>query len=208
MRLPRTFARVAAATTIACFAAPGAASASGVSVNFGVLDVTGASGETNRVTVAGSGGTIDVTDTGAPLAAGDNCARLPGSITVRCAIPDGLGLMLFDLRDGDDVLTVDRGFSTLVQPGLGNDTINGGPARDEVSGGAGDDVIDGRGGDDSLQGNAGADTITGGPGKDGVQGLAGRDDIRVRDGEKDSVGCGIGRDVVDADPFDDLAFNC
>jgi Ca2+-binding RTX toxin-like protein len=208
MRLSRTFARVAAATTIACFAAPGVASASSVSVNFGVLDVIGASGETNRVTVAGSGGTIDVTDAGAPLAAGDNCARLPGSTTVRCDIPAGLGLMLFELRDGNDVLTVNRGFSTLVEPGLGNDTVNGGPARDEISGGAGADVIDGRGGDDGLQGNAGADRITGGAGEDAVQGLAGPDDIRVRDGEKDSVGCGIGRDIVERDPIDDLAFNC
>jgi Ca2+-binding RTX toxin-like protein len=208
MRLPRTFARVAAATTIACFAAPGAASASSVSVNFGVLDLIGASGETNRVTVAGSGGTIDVTDTGAPLVAGDNCARLAGSITVRCEIPAGLGLILSDLRDGNDALTINRGFPALVEPGLGNDTINGGPVRDEISGGAGDDVIDGRGGDDSLQGNAGGDTITGGPGTDGIQGQAGPDDIRVRDGEIDTVGCGIGADVVDPDPFDDLAFNC
>jgi Ca2+-binding RTX toxin-like protein len=84
------------------------------------------------------------------------------------------------------------------------------------------DVIDGRGGDDTIEGWYGDDVITGGPGRDTINADAGsgactflvcrvgagNDRINVRDGERDSVICGPGRDVVIADRKDVVAEDC
>jgi len=55
-----------------------------------------------------------------------------------------------------------------------------------------------------LSGSAGLDVLIGGPGRDQVKaGLKG-DKIKVRDGERDSVNCGPGNDLVIADRMDKL----
>jgi Ca2+-binding RTX toxin-like protein len=72
----------------------------------------------------------------------------------------------------------------------GNDTLNGGAGNDRLAGGAGND---------SLLPGAGADTIFGGPGTDV---------IRARDGVKDVIDCGSGRDTVYVDRHDRVATNC
>jgi Ca2+-binding RTX toxin-like protein len=84
------------------------------------------------------------------------------------------------------------------------------------------DVIDGRGGNDTIEGWYGDDAITGGPGRDDINSDAGagactflvcrvgagNDRVNVRDGERDSVKCGPGRDVVTADRKDVVAEDC
>lgn len=55
---------------------------------------------------------------------------------------------------------------------------------------------------DKLRSLAGADEVVPGPGRDDVDGGPGADLIRARDGERDAVRCGPGRDTVLADRRD------
>lgn len=104
----------------------------------------------------------------------------------------------------------------------GGDTLKGDSGRDRVSGGAGIDFLSGNSGDDRVGGDAGRDTVygrsgkdlvRGGPGLDRLDGGSGRDRIdagtgddriAARDGRRDRVRCGPGRDTVTADRFDVL----
>ncbi|MEI2713994.1 MAG: calcium-binding protein [Nocardioides sp.] len=103
----------------------------------------------------------------------------------------------------------------------GNDSFVGGASDGgtiSVVGGAGDDRITTWGKEISVDGGTGADmiktqdgdsTVTGGPGSDSIITGAGNDTINSRDGEVDSISCGIGadtligdsHDVVNADPL-------
>jgi Ca2+-binding RTX toxin-like protein len=112
--------------------------------------------------------------------------------------------------DGDDVFTVyanlDEGNSTLVGNG-GNDKLTAGDYQDTLDGGAGSDV---------LVGGLGNDAITGGPGQDTISGDAtastcgiysckipfGNDTINARDGEVDTIDCGVGQDTAVVDAID------
>ena len=67
---------------------------------------------------------------------------------------------------------------------------------------AGPDRLYGRGGNDVLRGLAGADLIVGGPGSDRLSGGRARDLIHARDGARDFVNCGPGRDRVVVDNVD------
>ena len=102
----------------------------------------------------------------------------------------------------------------------GNDTINGRGGWDELWGGFGSDKVYGHGGNDTLHGEGGNDTLGGGPGADELRGADGVDvltgggnDDRLydRDGnaaERDRFNCGTGKDVVRADPTDQVASSC
>ncbi len=109
---------------------------------------------------------------------------------------------------------MNSGASTVIAGG-GNDKITGEDAIENIDGGPGNDV---------LEGGLNADTITGGPGQDRIFGddtdtsrcrgayvenciLYGNDTIHVRDGEVDTVDCGVGQDRVVADAIDVLT-NC
>ncbi len=84
------------------------------------------------------------------------------------------------------------------------------------------DEIDGKGGNDVIEAGYGDDRIVGGPGQDTInadagsgacnflvcRGPYGNDHVNVRDGEKDSVTCGVGNDTVIADPIDEIAGDC
>lgn len=84
------------------------------------------------------------------------------------------------------------------------------------------DEIDGKGGNDVIEAGYGDDRIVGGPGQDAInadagsgacnflvcRGPYGNDHVNVRDGEKDSVTCGVGTDTVIADPIDEIAGDC
>jgi Ca2+-binding RTX toxin-like protein len=61
------------------------------------------------------------------------------------------------------------------------------------------DMLNGRGGNDVLIGLGGNDTLIGGPGND---------TIYARDGKRDVIDCGTGKDVVYADRYDKVAANC
>ena len=104
------------------------------------------------------------------------------------------------------------------------------PAESTVSGGAGNDKlkghdhvehIDGGPGNDLLEGGLNNDTITGGPGKDTIFGDStadtcnflscriafGNDVIDARDGEQDTIDCGVGEDRATVDAID-VVTNC
>jgi hypothetical protein len=93
-------------------------------------------------------------------------------------------------------------------------TFNGRGGDDKLTGFDLADTIDGGAGNDTIEGGYGHDTITGGPGHDVINGDSsastcnwiqcrnpyGNDKIDARDGEADEVTCGVGEDVVEADP--------
>ena len=89
----------------------------------------------------------------------------------------------------------------------GDDKLIGGTGNDLLNGGAGDDRLNGDAGDDRLKGGNGNDTLTPGAGKDRVEGGGGDDKISARDGARDTIDCGAGRDKVVADRNDTVR-NC
>ena len=116
---------------------------------------------------------------------------------------------------GDDEFTVyanlDEGNSTLVGNG-GNDKLTAGDYEDALDGGAGNDTI---------TGGLGNDTLTGGPGQDRIFADAtgshcswytckvpfGNDVVNAKDGEADTIDCGVGTDTAYVDAIDTVA-NC
>jgi hypothetical protein len=94
-----------------------------------------------------------------------------------------------------------RGRHVLLGTGR-RDVLVGTPQADVLRGLAGDDELRGRRGADRLEGGSGRDRLVGGPGRDVVLGGTGEDDIDVRDGQRDTVRCGAGRDRVRADRND------
>ncbi len=123
----------------------------------------------------------------------------------------------FSFTDAPDVVEVwanqDYGSSTIATRG-GNDTVTGGNAAESIDGGAGDDRLEGGFGDDAIVGGPGRDTIIGDK-SGGNCGLfescsmpIGNDTIDARDGEADSVICGVGADKVLADAADTVAPDC
>ena len=80
---------------------------------------------------------------------------------------------------------------------------------DRIAGLAGNDDLYGLGGGDDIFGNRGDDDVYGGDGSDDISAGRGDDFIDVQgDGRVDLVDCGSGRDVVRANPEDDLSANC
>jgi hypothetical protein len=86
--------------------------------------------------------------------------------------------------------------SAIVAAGL---RLTGTASADRLTGRAGDDVLRGRAGPDRLSGGAGADRLDGG---------RGADVLRARDGRRDRVACGSGRDRAIADAADAVAADC
>jgi len=111
---------------------------------------------------------------------------------------------------------------TVSETGPGSSRLVGSNGADQLRSFHYADVIDGRGGDDTIEGWYGDDVITGGRGRDDINADAGadactflvcrvgsgNDRVNVRDGERDSVKCGPGRDVVVADRKDRVAEDC
>ena len=84
----------------------------------------------------------------------------------------------------------------------GADRLLGLAGADCLSGGTGRDRLEGGRGDDTLEGGLGADLLIGGTGRDLLAGGAGADVIRARDGVRDTVRCGPGRDTAVVDRRD------
>ncbi len=93
---------------------------------------------------------------------------------------------------------------TTVKGTNGPDRLRGTGDSERIVGRGGDDRIKGRGGDDCVSGSSGDDRVNGGRGKDQITGGKGKDRIRSRDGRRDVVRCGAGRDRVVADKRDKL----
>ena len=133
--------------------------------------------------------------------------------------------------DGRDTLAGTRGADYIRGMG-GGDDLKGGAGNDRLYGDSqdnasldGDDVLVGGAGDDWLDGNGGTDQLFGGDGNDLIDsrdfvnfhhpaGLdtvaagAGHDTVEARDGFKDEIDCGRGRDVVFYDRDLDVLTNC
>ena len=109
-----------------------------------------------------------------------------------------------------DIINNVGGQDSTIDAGAGNDSVTGWNRIETINGGPGDDV---------LEGGWNNDTIVGGPGKDQIYGDStkscwgyctfpfGNDTIDARDGEADSVDCGVGTDTAQVDAIDTVA-NC
>jgi hypothetical protein len=121
-----------------------------------------------------------------------------------------------DLSDNAAAVTVDVAAPetpTAITPVIHtvSHTFSGGARADRMTGTAGADLIYGRGGNDTLRGGSGNDVLNGGPGNDVLYGGAGLDRLyggpgtdilKARDGERDVVDCGPGRDTAYVDRHD------
>ena len=84
----------------------------------------------------------------------------------------------------------------------GSDRLSGRGGRDRLFGGPGRDRLSGGGGADLLSGGPNADRLTGGSGADELRGGTGPDAIKARDGRRDRISCGSGRDRATVDVRD------
>jgi Domain of unknown function DUF11/RTX calcium-binding nonapeptide repeat (4 copies) len=85
------------------------------------------------------------------------------------------------------------------------DRLTGTAVGDTLYGLDGNDVLLGLGGNDVLFGGRGDDLLVGGPGRDRLYGGPGSDTLRARDGVRDVVDCGPGRDTATVDRIDRLS---
>lgn len=97
---------------------------------------------------------------------------------------------------------IDRGDSSQLAGGDGDDYVRGGTGANSLSGGSGDDVIWDGDGDDSLDGGAGDDRLRAGDGNDTLNGGDGADRLRAGDGNDQANG-GAGDDMVFGGAGDD-----
>ena len=106
----------------------------------------------------------------------------------------GLGDDTLHGQSGSDRINGERGRDRL-NGGSSNDVISAGSSNDRVAGDQGNDRINGNSGNDSLLGNSGRDLIKGSSGSDRLWGGGGNDRVDARDGRRDHVSCGGGRDT-------------
>jgi hypothetical protein len=126
--------------------------------------------------------------------------QVSGGFIIQAFCPaGGVSRIRIDLRDREDTAVVSIPISVTLLGGSGADRLTAGPAGDEVDAGEGNDSVDGGDGDDTIDGGLGIDSLAG---------RAGADRLISRDGLADSVVCGEGADVVDADTFDEVAADC
>jgi hypothetical protein len=110
-------------------------------------------------------------------------------------------------RDGNDRLDGGSG-DDAVYGESGRDQLVGSTGADRLSGSSGNDRLSGSSGNDRLVGSSGEDKLTGGPGRDKLSGGPSGDEIAARDGSRDQVICGSGRDSVSADRSDTVSRDC
>ncbi|MGI8461441.1 MAG: CocE/NonD family hydrolase [Solirubrobacterales bacterium] len=83
-------------------------------------------------------------------------------------------------------------------------TMKGNKRKDKINGSAGGDRLRGAKGNDRVSGKDGDDCVSGGKGNDRLSGGKGNDRLSAKDGDKDRVNCGAGKDTVKADKADKL----
>jgi acid phosphatase type 7 len=96
----------------------------------------------------------------------------------------------------------------VILAGAGRDTLIGRAGPDRLYSGRGNDTADGGLGADLVAGGPGGDRLVGGDGADVLDGGPGADRLHARDGGRDRVACGLGRDVVSADAADSVGRGC
>jgi Ca2+-binding RTX toxin-like protein len=103
--------------------------------------------------------------------------------------------------DDPDTLSGGGGGDVVLALG-GGDRVNGGGGHDCLLGYAGGDVLRGQAGSDRLTGGRGADLLDGGPGVNAYDAGPGRDVVEARNGKRELVRCGSGRDRARVDRRD------
>ncbi|HYC62407.1 MAG TPA: hypothetical protein VEK79_22840 [Thermoanaerobaculia bacterium] len=180
-----------------------------VSISGDAIIFDAGSGDVNTIVVNGNGAAFDqstgqfvtgitISDTTSLLSANGPCFVVTG--TAICQVST-VSRAIIRTGNRDDVVSLTFNgdgplLQMIVDGGLGDDTITGGPAADTLDGGAGNDRIDGGDGDDVINGGAGNDTINGGRNDDHLFGNAGTDIINGN-GEADEIDGGIGDDIID-----------
>jgi hypothetical protein len=113
--------RAGLAVFTALLAFPLPAQAATTSVDGGGLLVAAAPGETNVLTItAGAPGSLTVTDTGAPLAAGPGCSPTDTGVSCVTAVEPAIDVAA---GDGDDSVAIDAPVGAFVDGGTGDDLI-------------------------------------------------------------------------------------
>lgn len=130
----------------------------------------------------GGGGGSGSGDPTAPLASGGCVAALVGTNGPDTLRGGGAGEVIF-------------GFG-------GKDRIESGGGHDCLLGDEGNDVLRGQLGNDRLTGGAGGDVLVGGPGVNAYDAGPGPDFIDARNGKRELVRCGSGRDRARVDRRD------
>jgi hypothetical protein len=167
-----------------------------------------------RTIVRGGGGYLTNDLPGCPNKGGLLSAQLPDTGRRKISDPNYSGLMG---EKGDDEIRGHSGWDEIYG-GIGSDIIYGGSDPDEIQGDNGDDVIHGGDGNEFLlSGGKGDDVIYGGDGNDEVYDDQGEDVLYggdgndhiyaggeardlTKDGGRDKLYCGAGRDTYEADP--------
>ena len=119
----------------------------------------------------------------------------------------GLGNDNLHGQSGNDRVNGERG-RDRINGGSSNDVISAGSSNDRAAGDQGNDRVSGNSGNDTLFGNSGRDRLIGGSGSDRISGGSGNDSVSARDGRRDRINCGAGRDRVVADRRDVVSRNC
>ena len=113
-------------------------------------------------------------------------------------------------------LTAPAALAATVVGTNGHDELLGSPRADKMYGKGGEDVVQGGRGNDLISGGYGDDWVTGDEGDDNlydrhgsdyVYGNGGNDYINTKDGKRDHVNCGSGRDSFTTDRID-VVRNC
>jgi Ca2+-binding RTX toxin-like protein len=151
---------------------------------------------TSGVPIANSSGNCAIVDTSlfqctkrpfTRVTGTNNADRVGGT----CGGSANSGLRFNGLAGDDSVFAITCLGGNVVL-GEGNDT--------SYAGGR----VGGNAGRDTLVGSIGVDSLDGGPGRDLLHGGAGPDRFEARDGRRDTIMCGFGRDKVRADARDRL----
>jgi Ca2+-binding RTX toxin-like protein len=146
---------------------------------------------------------------------GDGNDRLFGAAGSDCVFGQDGGDMLSG-SSGDDLLEGGAGRDRLsggsgrnhLEGGSGADSLRGGQEGDQLDGGSGNDAMQGGKGNDTLRGGKGDDRLRGDGGRDTISGGPGDDRIYARSRTVDTIDCGKGRDVVEADRADRVSRSC
>lgn len=194
-----------AAVALCTLSAPGDAPASTASMQYetvhddepalryGTARFQADPGETNRLSITETQGSVTFSDPGSRVTAGLDCVAVDAH-TVRC--PTGVDAVAATTNDGPDTVHVTGDpaqtdtFTFRIDGGEGDDTLSAEGAHGVLDGGAGSDTIRSSEKGMILVGGAGRDTLIGGPGPDVLDlGGSGHLDTDMADG-------GGGRDTV------------
>jgi Ca2+-binding RTX toxin-like protein len=109
-----------------------------------------------------------------------------------------------DVVFGTDYLDYIRGLAgnDRILAREGRNRIEGNGGNDTIRSGTGADAIFGGPGNDRIDAGSGKDLVVGGPGRDTIAAGRGNDTVEARDGFRDVVDCGPGRDRAEVDRLD------